>query len=1393
MKWKRQEKGKNKRRLVVFLTVILFGFTAMYQSRAIEQTEDAAILQETEQETMENGEEIPESEGTQTEAATEQETETESTKESEIETETESEWTETEIPGQEVIETEQPTEVQSESEKQDVYETETEHETESESDWNYETENESEQKDETEEEPESERESETETETERQDEIPFDVILLTGNGVTRAAGQASVDTFGQLEFLGARTAYKHHKETFQTIYCLNYVRNGAYGIYGSDRTSPVHPSITYVLAKGMKLAKNNETMDAAYRGRDDQESYYITQMALHLVNGAIGGEEDISGYLDQSKDPSIYQKIYGLYQDAMAQKEPIVDEQGYTKEVTCSITPSVQKTWIRDEKKGGFRTKEAYKTEISDPGRVLGSTVTISDNPSEGLSIVEQGDGAFYLHATETAFENLKKQENLKIQIVWSGQVQEKTGYRYVHLSGEWPGITEYQDLIFLEDAEQPVNLRETASAVIEIVPAEKGKITVIKNDKETKKGLAGAIFGIYEEKTCKTLVAKTAESDETGKAVTPEFEVKEKGSYFLKELKAPLYHVLDQTVTEIPAEDLKNGKTAVYTRENEAQKGKITLKKKDERPEEKGEGTLEGAVYLIFAKERIYQTDLVTTAYEAYREGDNEKSKSFVTSLTTDKNGEAETEALYPGTYLVLEKTPSKGYQKEEVVHEVQVLPEDSAQVLIKKEVISVEKKIRGDLEITKTGERGDTYIPLGGAEFTVTSKRDGKTAAILITDENGYATTKKEGQEGSLPYGTYIVTETKAPSGYETAEPFEVFIERQGQLGQYEVQDIRKRGKIRIQKVDAETKKRIPFAGVKFQILEKESGKVILKDLETDQTGTVVLEETLPFGTYLLEEIVMPDGYQKGETVEFLVDREELISIVYENQPVKGKIRIKKHSAESGEGLSDVVFVITAKEDIVTGDGSVRLKDGETAEIVTTDKDGIALSKELYPGLYEVREERQKPGYCKETEAREIRIPQKGEMIQEICLENPMTTFKIKKTEKDSDSGLEGVIFWIWREGEEKKEYTTDQKGEITVKGLVPGTYFAEEKEAKEGYLRSEERFSFTVDEDGRMEGKSELEYQAENVKMKAKIKVAKLANKTTGAVLKDGRYQGEKVSGIYTANEVVEYQILVTNSGNVTVKNIRLQDAVQEELKNQIVPESAEFSIENGTYQSGFGREVKVTRQSKTEVMLDELISGDSFEVKFRASLKENATKSENLQNIIYVTGEYEPTPGKRVIIPEDEDDWDEDKIKIQNRIQVTVEKVDAVTEKLLAGAKLTVLDENGGMIDEWTSKEEAHHVQGVEVRKVYTLKEIEAPKGYQKANSFTFTVLDTSEVQKIVMKDEPEPEKMTESSGTPVQKQVVKTGDETETAVYMAGVFTALCIVTGILLRKARKER
>ena len=84
------------------------------------------------------------------------------------------------------------------------------------------------------------------------------------------------------------------------------------------------------------------------------------------------------------------------------------------------------------------------------------------------------------------------------------------------------------------------------------------------------------------------------------------------------------------------------------------------------------------------------------------------------------------------------------------------------------------------------------------------------------------------------------------------------------------------------------------------------------------------------------------------------------------------------------------------------------------------------------------------------------------------------------------------------------------------------------------------------------------------------------------------------------------------------------------------------------------------------------------------------------------------------------------------------KVEISKTD-IAGKELPGAKLTILDENGEVVESWTSTEEAHYIEKLPIGK-YTLREEQAPKGYLLTADVTFEVKDTGEIQKVAMKDD-----------------------------------------------------
>lgn len=137
------------------------------------------------------------------------------------------------------------------------------------------------------------------------------------------------------------------------------------------------------------------------------------------------------------------------------------------------------------------------------------------------------------------------------------------------------------------------------------------------------------------------------------------------------------------------------------------------------------------------------------------------------------------------------------------------------------------------------------------------------------------------------------------------------------------------------------------------------------------------------------------------------------------------------------------------------------------------------------------------------------------------------------------------------------------------------------------------------------------------------------------------------------------------------------------------------------------------------------------------------------------------------------------------------KIQISKTD-ISGKELPGAKLTILDKDGKVMESWTSGKEPHYIEMLPIGE-YTLHEESAPEGYLVAEDVKFTVKDTGEIQKVVMKDEAEPEGTPEKTPTPgnPSSQVTdtpKTGDETHMLLWillaiagLAGTVSAVWVV------------
>ncbi len=392
--------------------------------------------------------------------------------------------------------------------------------------------------------------------------------------------------------------------------------------------------------------------------------------------------------------------------------------------------------------------------------------------------------------------------------------------------------------------------------------------------------------------------------------------------------------------------------------------------------------------------KIKVFDTEIphsIRAVYGIY------KGEELIDTYTTDENGQFTTKYyICDNDWTVREISPSEGYLLDTAIHKVGAEPELYTVELNSTANDVNEQVIKGNIALIKHTDNGETQIetPEEGAVFEVFLKSAGSyenaketERDVLTCDENGFAQTK------DMPYGIYTVRQTSGWEGRELMKDFDVFISKDGQTYRYLINNANFESYIKIVKKDAETGNTIPYAGAGFQIYDPNGNLVTMTftypevttidTFYTTSDGELITPQTLEYGKgYSLVEVQAPYGYVlNSEPVYFDVVQENseeesgitVIEVVRSNMAQKGTITVEKSgevfSSVAGDkglyqpifsvsGLEGAVYEITAAEDIVTLDGTVRANKGEVVDTVTTGKDGTAKSKELYLGKYAVKE---------------------------------------------------------------------------------------------------------------------------------------------------------------------------------------------------------------------------------------------------------------------------------------------------------------------------------------------------------------------------------------------------------------------------------------------------
>lgn len=675
------------------------------------------------------------------------------------------------------------------------------------------------------------------------------------------------------------------------------------------------------------------------------------------------------------------------------------------------------------------------------------------------------------------------------------------------------------------------------------------GYIKVVKKDVESGKVVkqAGVVFDIYNSNNQKVTSITT---NENGVATSTLLDY---GTYYVKENKAPNKYTIKVEVSENVGV-VENGKTYEISILNTRVKGTVTISKEDTETGKKaqGEATLKGAVYGVYARSTIYDPADNSVIYNA---------NAKIGELVTDENANATMSNLYLGEYYIKELQASEGYTLDTATYNFD-LTYESQNVSVVTKSITVKERVKSQaFRIIKVSSdtNGEAEL-LEGVEFTIKSQKDidkygswekapiaknykGEESAILVTDSKGYAISER------LPYGTYVVRETKVPDNKYKVPDFKVVIKEDSDEPQtWRVfNDTSFKSVVAIVKQDAETQKTIKISGAKFKIKNIETGEYFgywswnplpqyVNSWETDETGTVMTGEQLPAGKYQLEEIKSPKGYLISSTpIQFEVTSNiayetlpdgstPVITVKQKDTAVKGKINVEKQGEvlvdyKNGEfiyeqkGLANAKYEIFAREDILdpSNDGKVLYKSGTVVDTITTNADGKAISKSLPLGEYSVREVKAPEGFVLSDKVKNVSLTYKDQNTAIVydntsfTNERQKVSISVYKKDYDNEIGLLGAEFTLLAEkniknykGEVVVEAeqiievaTSDIDGKVTFKSDLPLTNFMiKETKAPTGYSSNNEVIIAYANYKGQDTKVVNLEYEFKNKITKVEI---------------------------------------------------------------------------------------------------------------------------------------------------------------------------------------------------------------------------------------------------------------------------------------------------------------
>ena len=400
-------------------------------------------------------------------------------------------------------------------------------------------------------------------------------------------------------------------------------------------------------------------------------------------------------------------------------------------------------------------------------------------------------------------------------------------------------------------------------------------------------------------------------------------------------------------------------------------------------------------------------------------------------------------------------------------------------------------------------------TKNPIANVTFEI-SNNEGEKIGEFTTNKNGII------QIDNLKPGIVKIKEIKVDNKYILDSEIKEVTLEWGKTAKIEIENKRKKGDLKIIKVDKENNE-IAIEGIKFELYNEE--RKLLGTVETDKKGIIEIKD-LDIGNYYLKEIETNEKYiLDSEEKSIKIEWKNTTELKIENARKKGNLKIIKVDKENNEiAIEGVKFELyDMKEKLI--------------KEITTDEKGEAKVENLDIGNYYLKETETNEKYILNEEKIQITINHDEETMIKIENARKKGDLKIIKVDKENNEiAIEGIKFELYNE--ERKllgTVETDKKGIIEIKDLDIGNYYLKEIETNEKYILDSEEKSIKI------EWKNTTELKIENARKKGNLKIIKVDKENNEIAIEGVKFE------LYDMKEKLIKEITTDEKGEAKVENL------------------------------------------------------------------------------------------------------------------------------------------------------------------------------------------------------------------------------------------------------------